>query len=444
MPYDIKRNYGDCKGYAVVGPGGVKGCHTSRSSALNQQRALYAAESNSKKSDTGIITSEDVPQAYPHSIEDCPDPKNCPDHMASYHEETNKKAPCWDGYVQRGMKPGEGGRMVPNCVPVKKADMEDCQDLIKAENEMQEGMFVMGPGNEYTKEHSHGKIEHIMRDGGLAMGSEFEVIATLDDPAILIRIYKQSNGSWQGTDLFTAFKSSEAMLIGTEEDMMSHSMEKAESVRVGQMVSWNSSGGRAEGKVIRVIRNGKFKVPNSSFEITGTPEEPAAAIRLYRDGEPTDTVVGHKVKTLTVKKSMQEDDIEKRSLEDLDLKPTESMASNARRGLELRRKFGRGGTAVGVARARDLSNRNQLSPDTVLRMYSFFSRHEVDKKGKDFNNSERPSNGKIAWLLWGGDSGFAWAKSKRNAIMNIRSQKSNSTIWQNSALNLKKNIDKYN
>jgi hypothetical protein len=223
--------------------------------------------------------------------------------------------------------------------------------------------------------------------------------------------------------------------------MQEHSMEKADSVRVGQMVSWNSSGGRAEGKVIRVIRNGKYNVPDSSFTITGTPEDPAVAIRLYRDGEPTDTIVGHKMKTLTVKKSMEDFDLEKASLDDLDLRPTESMASNARRGLELRRKFGRGGTAVGVARARDLSNRNQLSPDTVLRMYSFFSRHEVDKKGKDFNNSERPSNGKIAWLLWGGDSGFAWATSKRNAIMRIRSQKSNDAMWQKSAFSFNKNVD---
>jgi hypothetical protein len=86
-------------------------------------------------------------------------------------------------------------------------------------------------------------------------------------------------------------------------------------------------------------------------------------------------------------------------------------------------------------------NRNKLSPSTVLRMYSFFSRHEVDKQGKDFNNSERPSNGKIAWLLWGGDSGFAWAKSKRNAIMNIRSQKSDG-MWIDSPFSLQKYIDK--
>ena len=421
MPYDIKRNYGGCQGYAVVGPSGTKGCHPSRKEAVEQQRALYAAETQAKKSED-VITNNDVPQPYAEELD------------------TNKKSPCWDGYVQRGMKPGEGGKMVPNCVPVKKSEEIDCcPDIVKMENP-QEGMFVMGP-KMLNGEHSHGKIEHVMKDGGLAMGSEFEIIATPDDPAILIRIYEQSNNSWKGTDLFTAFKSSDATLVGNEQDMQEHSMEKADSVRVGQMVSWNSSGGRAEGKVIRVVRNGKYNVPDSSFTITGTPEDPAVAIRVYRDGKPTDTIVGHKMKTLTVKKSMEELDLEKMSIEDLDLKPTESMANNAKRGLELRRKFGRGGTAVGVARARDLSNRNELSPDTVLRMYSFFSRHEVDKKGKDWNNAERPSNGKIAWLLWGGDSGYSWATSKRNAIMRVRAQKSNDVMWQKSAFSFNKNVD---
>ena len=79
------------------------------------------------------------------------------------------------------------------------------------------------------------------------------------------------------------------------------SFQKAESVKVGQMVSWNSSGGRAEGKVLKVVRDGTYNVPNSSFTITGTPDSPAAAIRLYRNGEPTDTIVGHKVKSLTAR-----------------------------------------------------------------------------------------------------------------------------------------------
>ena len=118
MPYDIKRNYGGCEGYAVVGPGGTKGCHPSRKKAIEQQRALYAAESDSKKMEhDNVVTNENTPNKKPHSMEECVDKENCPEHM-----------------------------------------------------------------------------------------------------------------------------------------------NKAESVRVGQMVSWNSSGGRAEGKVIRLVRNGKYNV----------------------------------------------------------------------------------------------------------------------------------------------------------------------------------------
>lgn len=91
------------------------------------------------------------------------------------------------------------------------------------------------------------------------------------------------------------------------------------------------------------------------------------------------------------------------------LKPPPEVAAEAERGLVLRRRFRRGGTMVGVARARDLKNRRRLSPRTIRRMVSFFSRHLVDKKGKNFFNEAKPSNGYIAWLLWGGDSGARWS-----------------------------------
>jgi len=97
------------------------------------------------------------------------------------------------------------------------------------------------------------------------------------------------------------------------------------------------------------------------------------------------------------------------NLMDIDLKPTAEMASNAERGLALREKHGRGGTEVGVARARDLKNRKNLSPDTVRRMHSYFARHEVDKKGEGWG---KDSAGYIAWLLWGGDAGASWASRK--------------------------------
>ena len=92
-------------------------------------------------------------------------------------------------------------------------------------------------------------------------------------------------------------------------------------------------------------------------------------------------------------------------------KPTNGMVEEADRGLAWRREFGRGGTEVGIARARDISNGRNLSEDTVKRMFSFFSRHEVDKEAEGFRVGEKgyPSNGRIAWALWGGDAGFSWS-----------------------------------
>jgi len=93
-------------------------------------------------------------------------------------------------------------------------------------------------------------------------------------------------------------------------------------------------------------------------------------------------------------------------------KPTAGMQSAARRAIKLKEqgKAKGAGTAVGWTRAGQLARGETLSLSTVKRMYSFFSRHEVDKKGKDWNNAENPSNGKIMWLAWGGDAGFSWSR----------------------------------
>jgi len=88
--------------------------------------------------------------------------------------------------------------------------------------------------------------------------------------------------------------------------------------------------------------------------------------------------------------------------------PPQQVRANAARSLELRREHNRGMTAVGVARARDLSNGKNISADTIKRMHSYFARHEVDKKGKDWANKSNPSAGYIAWLGWGGDAGRSW------------------------------------
>jgi hypothetical protein len=154
----------------------------------------------------------------------------------------NKQAPCWDGYVQRGMKPGKNGKMVPNCVPAEKAD-----DL------------------------------------------------------------------WEDDDT-----------VVYETDGIS----------------------KAEG----------YSPP------AGARAAARKAIKFKEDGK----------------------------------------AKGA-------------GTSVGWTRAGQLARGETLSLSTVKRMYSYFSRHEVDKKGKDWGNQANPSNGYIMWLAWGGDAGFAWSRRIVNA-----------------------------
>ena len=95
-------------------------------------------------------------------------------------------------------------------------------------------------------------------------------------------------------------------------------------------------------------------------------------------------------------------------------KPTSGMQSAARRAIKWKEegKAKGAGTAVGWTRAGQLSRGESLSLDTVKRMYSFFSRHEVDKKGKGFyDGPEFPSNGRIMWDAWGGDGGFSWSRA---------------------------------
>ena len=103
-------------------------------------------------------------------------------------------------------------------------------------------------------------------------------------------------------------------------------------------------------------------------------------------------------------------------------KPTSGMQSAARRAIKLKEqgKAKGAGTMVGWTRAGQLARGETLSLSTVKRMYSFFSRHEVDKKGKDFNNAENPSNGKIMWLAWGGDAGFSWSRKIVNREKNMK------------------------
>ena len=94
----------------------------------------------------------------------------------------------------------------------------------------------------------------------------------------------------------------------------------------------------------------------------------------------------------------------------IDFTPPQGVRDAGRRALEVRADkppSQRGMTDVGVARARDLANGRELSPDTVRRMLNFLTRHEVDKQGATWDEQGK---GWQAWHGWGGDAGFAWSR----------------------------------
>jgi HK97 family phage portal protein len=109
---------------------------------------------------------------------------------------------------------------------------------------------------------------------------------------------------------------------------------------------------------------------------------------------------------------------------DMKFVPNDGMVEAARRALAWKDEGRDGGTRVGLARANQIVNGEKLSEDTILRMYSFFSRHEVDKEAEGFSAGEDgfPSPGRVAWDLWGGDAGYAWSTRLRNKIQGEESK----------------------
>ena len=124
-------------------------------------------------------------------------------------------------------------------------------------------------------------------------------------------------------------------------------------------------------------------------------------------------------------------------------KPTEGMKVEAEKGLDWREEFGRGGTRIGAVRARQIVAGEYLSDDTIKRMYSFFSRHEVDKQAEGFSSGEDgyPSNGRIAWALWGGDAGFTWSK---RLVEKMKKEEENRAVTGKALTMIENKVEEHN
>jgi len=108
-----------------------------------------------------------------------------------------------------------------------------------------------------------------------------------------------------------------------------------------------------------------------------------------------------------------------------ELKAPPAVAAIAERALALREEHKRGGTVVGATRANQLAKREVVSIETIKRMVAYFDRHEADLSAPAAKPGHPgyPSAGRIAWDLWGGDAGRAWAK--RQLAVWDRVQKAN-------------------
>ena len=115
--------------------------------------------------------------------------------------------------------------------------------------------------------------------------------------------------------------------------------------------------------------------------------------------------------------------------DDLDFTIPKGAKEEAKRGLEWRKEFGRGGTSVGLNSARYILNNTTAGAEKTRHIAKYFPRHEVDKRAEGWRPGEKgyPSNGRIAWALWGGEAGKSWSQKLVRA-MNKRDEKAESSL----------------
>lgn len=248
MPWQIRQGTSQCSGYGVFkeGTNELEGCHTTRDAAERQMAALYASEPSAAKT----INPEFEKYRGELYAKLTEEEKAFHDALLSIADKYGPfdlgTSSVWVGYVEGDEnEDAEIGVMCANC-SFFNPETYACALL----------SYKVEP---------NGKCR----------------LAAIPDGYVIPEMEEEE-----------------------EEEEMEDMMDKAEGVRVGQMVSWNSSGGRAEGRVRRIIRDGSYNVPDSEFTINGTPDNPAVVIEVYRDGKPSGRMVGHRMNSLSAKKSL--------------------------------------------------------------------------------------------------------------------------------------------
>jgi hypothetical protein len=183
---------------------------------------------------------------------------------------------------------------------------------------------------------------------------------------------------------------------------------KAKEWRVDDFVTWGSSGGPARGRIERIVTEGKVNVPDSTFTLNASEEDPAVLIRVYRltsqGFRPTDTVVGHRASSLKSIGALEKAD---------SYKVPDAVRSAARRAVAWIEdgKAGDGFTSVGRNRARQLAEGGTVGQDTLVKMRAYFARHGKQRGDHAQLDDGEPTPWRVAWDAWGGDPGRSWVRS---------------------------------
>jgi hypothetical protein len=291
-----------------------------------------------------------------------------------------------------------------------------------------EGDFVMGSTSEGVV---HGVVEHIMNEGGIlgTPGSEYALVSMPpENPAMSVRIYEEKDGKWEPTAYSIGMMYQDAQVA----DINDHSMEEDDEEEMDSeiaMAMYDSSIGKAyEGcgcpmcKELNVTceecpqcQDGDMKsncCGNVNKQAPCWDGYVQRGMKPGANGRP----VPNCVPAAKADDLFEDDDTVEYDTDTVSkaegYSPPAGARSAARKAIKFKEdgKATGAGTAVGWTRAGQLARGETLSLSTVKRMYSYFSRHEVDKKGKDWGNQANPSNGYIMWLAWGGDAGYSWSR----------------------------------
>jgi hypothetical protein len=296
---------------------------------------------------------------------------------------------------------------------------------------VKEGDMVMAG---YEDEIHIGRVVHVMTDGMLGTpGSEYALEASPEEPAILIQLFEMEEGGLEETEYFVGHKASEVMIMPSLEDntgMDKSTVVKEDVSTIGQS---SEDGCKYDGcgcptckdmnvccELCPVCQANEMKSDCCSDINKQAPCWEGYVQRGMKPGQ-NGKPVPNCVPAAKADDLWEDDDTvtyETDFVEKADgYSPPAGARAAARKAIKFKEqgKAKGAGTSVGWTRAGQLARGESLSLSTVKRMYSYFSRHEVDKKGKDWGNQSNPSNGYIMWLAWGGDAGYSWSRRIVNA-----------------------------